>query len=187
MGGAWHPLSVPKIISSHSNDAGPTEWAKRPCPRVVGPLDQGKNPCPTISACASHCTSRQHNAHRTEEREVLYPGLHGGHRHAPESRAGVARAAKTAPTQSTRDAVIREHLLAHLAEQRWAPVGAIDVAVSDGVVTLSGTLTDDRQRAALCVAAANIRGVKKVEDRLAWVIPGSGMGDLPVVVGPPGD
>src|SRR5262247_4130359 len=72
MGGAWHPLSVPKIISSHSNDAGPTEWAKRPCPRVVGPLDQGKNPCPTISACASHCTTRQHNAHRTEEREVLY-------------------------------------------------------------------------------------------------------------------
>jgi hypothetical protein len=25
------------------------------------------------SACASHCTTRQHNAHRTEEREVLYP------------------------------------------------------------------------------------------------------------------
>ena len=99
----------------------------------------------------------------------------------------LVHAAKAAPTQSTSDAAIRERLLAHLAEQRWAPVGAIDVAVSDGVVTLSGTLTDDRQRAALCVAAANIRGVKKVEDRLAWVIPGSGMGDLPVVVGPPGD
>jgi len=76
-------------------------------------------------------------------------------------------------------------LLAHLAEQRWTPVGAIDVAVSDGVVT--GTLTDDRQRAALCVAAANIHGVKKVEDRLAWVSPGNGMGDPPVVVGPPRD
>ena len=73
MGVLGHPLSVPKIISSRSNDAGPTEWVKRPSPRVVGPLDQGKNPCPTISACASHCTSRQHSAHGTEEREVLYP------------------------------------------------------------------------------------------------------------------
>jgi hypothetical protein len=30
-------------------------------------------PCPRTGACASHCTTRQHNAHRTEEREVLYP------------------------------------------------------------------------------------------------------------------
>ena len=185
MGVLGHPLSVPKIISSRSNDAGPTEWVKRPSPRVVGPLDQGKNPCPTISACASHCTSRQQNAHGTEEREVLYPGIHGRHRHAPESRAGARARRQSRSQQSTSDAAIREHLLAHLAEQRWTPVGAIDVAVSDGVVT--GTLTDDRQRAALCVAAANIHDVKKVEDRLAWVSPGNGMGDPPVVVGPPRD
>jgi len=113
------------------------------------------------------------------------PGIHGRHRHAPESRAGARARRQSRSQQSTSDAAIREHLLAHLAEQRWTPVGAIDVAVSDGVVT--GTLTDDRQRAALCVAAANIHGVKKVEDRLAWVSPGNGMGDPPVVVGPPRD
>ena len=93
--------------------------------------------------------------------------------------------AKTAPPQSTSDAAIRERLLAHLGEQRWAPAGAIDVTVSDGVVTLSGVLSDERQRQALCVAAENIAGVKKVEDRLAWLIPGTGiLGEPPVLVGP---
>lgn len=81
------------------------------------------------------------------------------------------------------DAEIRERLLAHLSEQPWAP--AIDVAVADGVVTLSGMLTDERQRQALCVAAENIPGVQKVEDRLAWIIPGTGLvGEPPLVVGP---
>jgi hypothetical protein len=52
-------------------------------------------------------------------------------------------------------------------------------------VTLSGVLTDDRQRQALCVAAANIPGVKNVEDRLAWIIPGTGLvGGPPVIIGP---
>jgi CBS domain-containing protein len=95
------------------------------------------------------------------------------------------RAPKRAARPSATDATIREQLLAHLSEQSWAPVGAIDVQVSDGIVTLSGTLTDDRQRQALCVAAQNIPGVKKVEDRLAWVIPGTGIGGEPaIIIGP---
>src|SRR5262249_55744352 len=85
------------------------------------------------------------------------------------TRQNIVRALLHAPEQvqqSSGDAAIREQLLAHLGEQSWAPVGAIDVQVSDGIVTLSGALTDDRQRQALCVAAQNIPGVKKVEDRL---------------------
>ena len=97
----------------------------------------------------------------------------------------LVRTAKATPTLSASDTAIRERLLAHLGEQPWAPVEAIEVVVSDGVVTLSGVLTDDRQRQALCVAAENIPGVKKVEDRLAWVIPGSGLvGEPAVIIGP---
>jgi len=106
------------------------------------------------------------------------------------TRANLMRAligaAKGAIPLSTSDAAIRERLLGELKKQPWAPVDAIDITVRDGVVTLSGVIMDDRQRPALCVAAENIPGVKKVEDRLAWLIPGTGIvGEPPVVVGPP--
>ena len=51
---------------------------------------------------------------------------------------------------------------------------AIDVAVRNGVVQLSGIVTDERQRQALRVAAENIPGVKNVEDYITWVEPFSG-------------
>ena len=83
------------------------------------------------------------------------------------------------------DAAIRERLLSHLRAQKWAPADSIDVDVVDGIVTLSGILTDERQRSALCVAAENMPSVKKVEDRLSWLVPGSGLiGNSPVVIGP---
>jgi CBS domain-containing protein len=105
------------------------------------------------------------------------------------TRANLMRAlvgaVKAAPTVSPDDAGIRERLLSELEKQPWAPVGAIEIAVRDGVVTFSGVLTDERQRQALCVAAENIPGVKRVEDRLAWLVPGTGLvGAPPVVVGP---
>ena len=58
--------------------------------------------------------------------------------------------------------------------QPWTPVSAIDVTVRNGVVQLLGTITDERQRQALRVAAENIPGVRKVEDYLTWVEPVSG-------------
>jgi CBS domain-containing protein len=100
-------------------------------------------------------------------------------------RALVRGATAAHPLRS--DAAIRERLLDELKRQPWAPVGVIDIAVSDGAVTLSGSITDDRQRAAICVAAENIPGVKQVEDRLAWVLPGTGIvGEPAIVVGPTG-
>jgi CBS domain-containing protein len=96
--------------------------------------------------------------------------------------ASASRPATGAPND---DAAIRERLLRELAAQSWAPVGAIDIVVRDGVVTLSGVITDERQRAALCVAAENVAGVKRVEDRLAWLVPGTGIvGEPPVIIGP---
>ena len=73
------------------------------------------------------------------------------------------------------DAAIRERLLAELKKQSWAPVGLIDIAVKDGVVKLSGALTDERQRQAIRIAAENIAGVKKVEDHLIWIEPNTGV------------
>ena len=73
------------------------------------------------------------------------------------------------------DTAIRERLLAELRRQRWAPIGLMDVVVKDGVVKLTGALTDERERQALRVAAENIPGVKKVEDHLIWIEPNSGV------------
>jgi CBS-domain-containing membrane protein len=105
------------------------------------------------------------------------------------TRANLLRAlmdaTRSIPSRSTNDAAIRSQLLDHLDQQKWAPVGAIGVAVSNGTVTLSGVITDERQRQALCVAAENISGVKKVEDQLAWLVPGTGvMGEPVMIVGP---
>jgi CBS-domain-containing membrane protein len=73
------------------------------------------------------------------------------------------------------DAAIRDRLLAALKDQPWAPVTAIHITVKNGVVQLSGVITDERQRQALRVAAENIPGVKDVEDTIVWVEPTSGM------------
>jgi CBS domain-containing protein len=91
--------------------------------------------------------------------------------------AGVARELK--PT-TYGDEAIRTLLLAELAKQPWAPVALIDPVVRNGVVELWGTITDERERQALVVAAENVPGVKGVRDHLAWVDSTSGM----VVYGP---
>jgi CBS domain-containing protein len=97
-------------------------------------------------------------------------------------RALISGSKRAQPLSS--DEAIRERLLSDLNDQPWAPVGAIDISVNDGVVTLSGVITDERQRPALCVVAENVPGVKKVEDRLAWLVPGTGIvGEPPVIIG----
>ena len=94
------------------------------------------------------------------------------------TRANLMRAlmnvAHEAKPISADDSAIREQLLSELNKQSWAPVAMVDVFVRDGVVRLSGVLTDDRERQALRVAAENIPGVKKVEDDLVWIEPTSG-------------
>jgi len=95
------------------------------------------------------------------------------------SRANLLRAvvklSHAAEPITAADKEIRERLLAELKRQPWAPIALIDVGVKDGVVRLSGALTDEREREALRVAAENIPGVKKVVDDLVWIEPVSGM------------
>jgi CBS-domain-containing membrane protein len=77
----------------------------------------------------------------------------------------------------TDDAAIRSRLVAELQANAWAPT--IDVAVSNGRVTLMGAIFDERQRDAVRVLAENVPGVKGIDDQLVWIDPTSGM-----VIGP---
>jgi len=71
------------------------------------------------------------------------------------------------------DAAIRDRILAVLAQQAWAP--GLNVVVKDGVAELWGTITEERERQAVVVAAENVPGVRMVRDHLVWVEPMSGM------------
>jgi CBS-domain-containing membrane protein len=83
--------------------------------------------------------------------------------------------ARSAPAVAKDDTTIRERLLAEMQKEQWAPAAMTNVVVRDGVVELWGVIIDERQRAALKVAAENIPGVKAVKDHLVWVEPTSGM------------
>jgi signal-transduction protein with cAMP-binding, CBS, and nucleotidyltransferase domain len=87
----------------------------------------------------------------------------------------LASLAPEATPHSVDDATIRERLMAELQKQAWAPTALLDVVVRNGVVELWGSITDERERQALRVAAENIPGVKSVSDHLVWVDPTSGM------------
>ena len=72
------------------------------------------------------------------------------------------------------DETIRKWLIADLEARKWAPVPLLNIMVRNGIVELWGTITDERQRQAIVVAAENIPGVKGVRDHLAWIDPMSG-------------
>ena len=93
--------------------------------------------------------------------------------------AGVASDIKPVTTS---DEAIREQLLAELGRQSWAPAALINAIVKQGVVELWGTITDERERQAIVVAAENVPGVKGVRDHLVWIEPNSG-----TVIYSPGD
>jgi len=89
-------------------------------------------------------------------------------------RALASIADEVAPS-SAGDNAMREQIFAELKRQTWAPVSTIGVTVRNGVVQLSGALTDERQRQALRILAENVPGVKKVQDHLVWIDPETGM------------
>jgi hypothetical protein len=80
--------------------------------------------------------------------------------------AGIARDAKPG---SPDDQAIRDRIIAELAGQAWAPAVLVNVIVRDGAVELWGTITDERARQAIIVAAENAPGVQSVKDRLAYL------------------
>jgi CBS domain-containing protein len=73
------------------------------------------------------------------------------------------------------DAEIKRRIAAEMKAQPWAPVGSVDIAVSDGVVSLYGLLSDDRERSAIRALVESIDGVRDVHDHMGWAEPFSGV------------
>ena len=106
------------------------------------------------------------------------PVIKGGQVVGIVSRANllqaVASLARHIPDPTADDDHIRNRIIDALGKNSWCPNG-LNVIVRDGIVHLSGIITDDRSRQAAIVCAETIAGVKKVHDHLCWVDPMSGL------------
>jgi len=91
------------------------------------------------------------------------------------TRADVLRAAAdsippdSATVQST-DARIHESIMEELRAQPWG-TAFVRIGVARGVVTMSGTIYDERARSAIQVICENVPGVRSVKDELAFAKP----------------
>jgi hypothetical protein len=86
----------------------------------------------------------------------------------------VASLARHVPDPTADDDHIRNRIIQAMEKQEWCPFG-LNVIVRDGIVHLSGILTDVQGRQAAIVAAENVEGVVKVHDHLRWMDAMSGM------------
>lgn len=86
-----------------------------------------------------------------------------------------------AETGDMTDADIALTIKDEIKAQRWSTPDAIRVHVENGIVTLDGTIFDERERDAIRVCAENVSGVKGVIDNIVWIDPESG-----AFMGPPG-
>jgi CBS domain-containing protein len=86
----------------------------------------------------------------------------------------VASLGRHVPDPTADDDHIRNRIIQAMEKQEWCPFG-LRVIVRDGIVHLSGILTDVQAREAAIVAAENVEGVVKVHDHLRWMDPMSGI------------
>ncbi|MFH1340939.1 MAG: CBS domain-containing protein [Pseudomonadota bacterium] len=77
----------------------------------------------------------------------------------------VACLARDVPDPTADDDHIRDRVIASIEKNEWQPM-QLGVTVRDGIVHLSGMITDERFRQATIVAAENVSGVKLVHDHL---------------------
>lgn len=77
----------------------------------------------------------------------------------------VATLARDIPDPSADDDHIQSAIVAAVREARWSPC-RFNVIVRNGIVHLSGIVTDERSRQAAVVAAENVPGVRQVHDEL---------------------
>jgi CBS domain-containing protein len=86
----------------------------------------------------------------------------------------VASLAREVPDPTADDDHIRNRVIDAMEKNDWCPFG-LGVIVKDGIVHLSGVITEERSRQAAIVAAETVQGVKQVHDHLCWVDTMSGM------------
>jgi CBS domain-containing protein len=85
------------------------------------------------------------------------------------TRGNLLKALETAEhsdVPSVGDRTLQEKILAELNTQPWAHLMMKSVVVRDGVVDLEGFVDNEDERRAITIAAANVPGVKRVEDHL---------------------
>ncbi|MCP3477023.1 CBS domain-containing protein [Bradyrhizobium sp. CCGUVB1N3] len=80
----------------------------------------------------------------------------------------VASLARQVPDPTADDDHIRGRIIDAMEKNDWCPFG-LNVIVRDGIVHLSGVITDESARRAAIVLTENIDGVKNVHDHLCWV------------------
>jgi CBS domain-containing protein len=86
----------------------------------------------------------------------------------------VASLARDVPDPTADDDHIRSRIIAAIEKNEWQPA-QLGVTVRDGIVHLSGMITDERFRQATIVAAENVSGVKLVHDHLYFFDAMSGL------------
>jgi CBS domain-containing protein len=86
----------------------------------------------------------------------------------------VAGLTRDVPDPTADDDHIRNRIISAIEKFDWTPFG-LGVIVVNGVVHLSGVITNEKSREAAIVAAENVSGVTRVHDHLCWVEPMSGM------------
>ena len=86
----------------------------------------------------------------------------------------VASLARQVPDPTADDDHVRNRVIDALETHDWCPFG-LSVVVRDGIVHLSGVITEERSRQAAVVAAECVEGVKTVHDHLCWVDTMSGI------------
>ncbi|ACL57313.1 CBS domain-containing protein [Methylobacterium nodulans] len=116
----------------------------------------------------------------TRRRIKRVPIVEGGRLVGLVTRADLLRSlrralqeAREAPPRD--DAAIRTDVETAFVDAGVIPLELIEISVVDGEVGLRGSLTDERQRAAIRAAAESVSGVRAVHDRLTWVDPMSGL------------
>lgn len=77
----------------------------------------------------------------------------------------VASLARDVPDPTADDDHIRKRVIASIEDNDWRPA-QLGVTVRDGIVHLSGIITDEQFRQNAIVAAENVSGVKLVHDHL---------------------
>jgi CBS domain-containing protein len=86
----------------------------------------------------------------------------------------VASLAREVPDPTADDDHVRNRVIDALEKYDWCPFG-LSVIVHDGVVHLSGVVTEEHARQAAIVATENVAGVNTVHDHLCWVDTMSGI------------
>jgi CBS domain-containing protein len=106
------------------------------------------------------------------------PVVHGDKVVGIVSRANLLQAvaglAREVSDPTADDDHIRSRIISAMEKNDWCPFG-LNVIVRDGIVHLSGVITEERARQAAVVAAENVEGVKMVHDHLCWVDTMSGI------------